>query len=71
MKDKLGGKLEFLVLRPKAYSYLIDDDDEIKKATSTKNCDITQNLKFNYFKNYLEANQLENETNLPEKIMLK
>ena len=44
MKDKLGGKLEFLVLRPKAYSYLIDDDDEIKKATSTKNCDITQNL---------------------------
>ena len=36
-KDKLGGKImiEFVVLRPKTYSYLMDDDSEHKKAKGT------------------------------------
>ena len=40
MKDELGGKImtEFLALRPKTYSYLMDDDSEAKKAKGTKKC---------------------------------
>ena len=40
MKDKLGGKFmkEFLGLRAKTYSYLIDDGSEDKKAKGTKKC---------------------------------
>ena len=38
MKDELGEKTmtKFAVLRPKAYSYLMDDDSEAKKAKGTK-----------------------------------
>ena len=38
MKDGLGGKIitEFVALRPKACSYLIDDGNEYKKAKETK-----------------------------------
>ena len=34
MKDKLGEKIikEFVALRPKTYSYLTDDDKDVKKA---------------------------------------
>ena len=34
MKYELGGKImkEFVALRPKTYSYLMDDDSEAKKA---------------------------------------
>ena len=33
-KDKLGGRImkEFCALRAKAYSYLMDDDSEVKKS---------------------------------------
>ena len=40
MKDELGGKImtEFVALRPKTYSYLMDDDSEGKKTKGTKKC---------------------------------
>ena len=39
LKDKLGEKImkEFWVLRAKIYSYLLDDDSEVKKSKGTKN----------------------------------
>ena len=38
MKDELGGKIitEIVALRPKTYSYLTDDDKNVKKAKGTK-----------------------------------
>ena len=38
MKYEVGGKIvtEFVALRPKTYSYLIDDDKNVKKAKGTK-----------------------------------
>ena len=38
MKYKLGGNIitEFVALRPKTYSYLTDDDKNVKKAKGTK-----------------------------------
>ena len=38
MKDTIGGKImtEFVALRPKTYSYLIDDGNNDKKAKGTK-----------------------------------
>ena len=40
MKDELGGRImtEFVALRPKTYSYLMDDDNEAKNAKGTKKC---------------------------------
>ena len=63
MKDKLGGKImeEFVVLRVKSYSYLIDDGSEDKKAKGTKKCVIKRKLKFEDYKNCLEAAQLKNK----------
>ena len=39
MKNEFGGKImiEFVVLRAKTYSYLIDDGSEDKKAKGRKN----------------------------------
>ena len=44
MKDELGGKImtEFAALRPKTYSYLMDDGGGDKKVKGTKNCVIKQ-----------------------------
>ena len=55
MKDELGGKIitEFVTLRPKTYSYLINDCKEDKKATGTKKCVIKRMIKFNDYKNCL------------------
>ena len=54
MKDELGGKLmeEFVGLRPKCYSYLMDDGKVYKKAKGTKKCAIERNLLFD---NYSEC----------------
>ena len=54
MKDKLGRKImtEFVALRPKTYSYLMDDGKNDKKAKGTKKCVIKRILKFNNCKNF-------------------
>ena len=42
MKDELGRKImtQFVGLRAKTYSYLIDDNSENKKEKGTKKCRI-------------------------------
>ena len=48
MKDELGGNImtESAPLRPKTYSYLMDDGNSDKKAKETKKCVIKIILKF-------------------------
>ena len=55
MKDELGGRVipEFVALRPKTYSYLIDDCKEDKKTKETKKCVIKRMIKFDDYKNCL------------------
>ena len=69
MKDELGGKIMiiFAGLRAKTYSYLIDDSSEDKKANGTKKPFIKRKLKFENYRNCLEATQLENKINHLEK----
>ena len=59
-KDKLGGKIvkEFLGLRAKYYSYLIDDGSK-----GQKNNIIKRKLKFEDYENFLEATQIKNKIN--------
>ena len=54
MKDELGGKImkEFIGLKSKCYSYLMDDNKIDKKAKGTKKCVIKKYLVFD---NYLEC----------------
>ena len=63
MKDELGGKIitEFVILRPKTYSYLTDDGKIDKKTIGTKKCVIKRMIKFDDYKNCL----------LNDKILLK
>ena len=58
MKDELGGKTmtKFAVPRAKTYSYLIDDDSEVKKAKGTKKCVIKRMLKCNDYKSFVLNN---------------
>ena len=65
MKDELGEKImkEFVVLRAKTYSYLIDDGSEDKKARGTKKCVIKRKLKFQDYRNCLEAVQVKRKIN--------
>ena len=60
MKDELGGKIvaEFVILRPKTYSYLTDDGKQNKKAKGTKKCVIKIMIKFNDYKNCLLKNEV-------------
>ena len=69
IKDELSGKIttKFVGLRAKTYSHLIDDGSDDKKAKGTKKCIIKRKLKFESYKNYLEATQLDNEINYLEK----
>ena len=68
-KDELGERIitQLTALRPKTYSYLTENSDEKKKAKDTKKCFIKTKLKFEEYKHYLEANQVENEINQLEK----
>ena len=69
MKDELGRKIMTKVvgLRGKTYNYLLDDGSENKKAKGTKKYVIKRKLKFEYYKNCLEATQIENKINFLEK----
>ena len=69
MKDELGRKImiEFVGLRVKTNSYLIDDDSEDKKAKGSKKYVIKIKIKFENYKNCLEATELENKINYLEK----
>ena len=69
MKDELGEKIitRFVGLRAKTVSYLKDAASEDKKAKYTKKCVIKRNLKFENFKNCLEATQLDYKINYLEK----
>ena len=60
MKDELGGRImtEIVALRPKTYSYLMDDDSEAKKAKGTKKCVIKKVLKFNDYKDCILKNEI-------------
>ena len=60
MKDELGGKImtKFAALRPKTYSYLMDDGNSDKKAKGTKKCVLKRVLKFNDYKNCLLKNEI-------------
>ena len=65
MKDELSGKIivKLVGLRAKTYIYLLDGGSKDKKAKGTKNCVIKRKLKFENYKNCLEATQLENKIN--------
>ena len=57
MKDELGGRIiaQFVGLRAKTYSYLIDDGSEDKKAKGTKMRVIKRKILFQNYKNCLEV----------------
>ena len=59
--------IEFVGLRAKTYSYLIDDGSKDKKAKGTKKCATKLKRKFENYKNYLQETQLENKINHLEK----
>ena len=63
MKDELGCKIitEFVELRAKTYIYLRDDGSEDKKNKRYKKMFHKKTLKFEKYKNCLEATQLENK----------
>ena len=58
---------KFVRLKAKTYSYLIDDGRDDKKAKDTKKCVIKRKRKFENYKNFLKATQLENKINYLEK----
>ena len=58
MKDELGGDIitEFVALRPKAYSYIINNFIEMKKAQGTKKCVVNKMLRLDDYKKRLFDN---------------
>ena len=49
------------------YSYLIDDGSKDKKGKSARKFVINRKLKFENYKNFFEANQLDNKINYQRK----
>ena len=58
-KDELGGKImkEFCALRGKTYTYLMEDDSEMKEAKGVKRCVIKRRLMFENSKDSLFNNK--------------
>ena len=52
MKDELGGKIKakFVAVKPNTYSYLTDDDKNVKKAKGTRKYVIKRIFKFHDYK---------------------
>ena len=48
---------EFCALRAKTYTYLMDDDNEKKKAKGIKSCIIKRGLMFESYKDSLFSNK--------------
>ena len=73
MKDGLSGKImkKFAGLRARTYSFLKDNNDKDKKAKGTKKYFIKRKLKFQDYKNCLEAAQIENKINHLEKAKIQ
>ena len=68
MNDELSRKImKCLGWRAKTYSYLKDNNDNDKKAKSSKECVIKRKIKFQDYKNCLEASQVEKKINDLEK----
>ena len=59
-KDELGGKIitEFIALRAKTYTYLMEDGTEHKKAKGTKKCIIKREIIFENQKKSLYNNKI-------------
>ena len=53
-QEKLSKKIltKFVALRPKTYSYVTDDDKNVKKGKGTKTCVIKRILKFDDYKEW-------------------
>ena len=70
MKDGVSSEImkDFLSLRAKTYSYLINEGSGNKKGKALKRCVIKRKIKFANKKNVLEATQLENKINYLEKM---
>ena len=68
MKDELEGQImkEFVGLRAKSYSYLKENNDEIKVTKETKKCVVKREHKFQDYENCLRASQIENVINYLE-----
>ena len=58
-KDELGGKImkQFCAFSAKTYTYLMDDDNEKKKAKGLKKCEIKRRLMFENYKDSLFNNK--------------
>ena len=59
LKDELVGKImkEFCALRAKTYSYIMEDNSEMKKAKRVKRCLIKRRLMFENYKDSLFNNK--------------
>ena len=51
-KDELGGRImkEFCALRAKTFSYLMDDNNEVRKSKGTEKCEIKRKIVFEIIK---------------------
>ena len=67
-KDELDGKImiKLVGFRAKFYSYLIDDGSKDQKGKGIRKCVIKIKIKFENWKNCLEAAQLGNKINFLE-----